>query len=223
MTAGSHSSALPSLGDGVTQLHRPAGRSLALPQLVVNDLLTGDGETFWVDTRETATTYALSDLAPSERTLRGVHIARAFTAYQHHTLVCKLVAQATPETNLLVVPEIDALYADDDVPEYEGEDLLTASLTILRELATSLGVRVLVTSAGTHLSQLVAAHADTEITCTETALGFHYEAPDFETLVYWGDGFWQTTIPYWVELFGTVDEFDPVIAAADNGWFDAEA
>ncbi|WP_332898883.1 hypothetical protein [Haladaptatus sp. CMSO5] len=223
MTVGSHSSALPSLGDGVTQLHRPAGRSLALPQLVVNDLLTGEGETLWIDTHETASTYALYDLAPSEHALCGVRIARAFTAYQHHTLVCELVSQATPETTLLVVPEIDALYADDDVPDYEGEDLLRASLTILRELATSLGVRVLVTSAGTSLSPLVAAHADTEITCTETALGYRYEAPDFETLVYWGEGFWQTTIPYWVELFGSVDEFDPVITAADNGWFDAEA
>jgi len=29
---------------------------------------------------------------------------------------------------------------------------------------------------------------------------------DFETTVYWQDGYWQTTVPYWVELLGAVED-----------------
>jgi hypothetical protein len=29
---------------------------------------------------------------------------------------------------------------------------------------------------------------------------------DFQTQVYWGSHYWQTTISYWVDLFGAVDD-----------------
>jgi hypothetical protein len=37
-------------------------------------------------------------------------------------------------------------------------------------------------------------------------MGYRFEGDDVETTVYWQDGAWQTTIPYWVELVGAVDE-----------------
>ena len=42
----------------------------------------------------------------------------------------------------------------------------------------------------------------TVLEAERTRLGLRYAAEDFETQVYVEDGFWQTTIPYWVELFG---------------------
>lgn len=55
------------------------------------------------------------------------------------------------------------------------------------------------------------------ITFEKTDLGYRFEADDFETMVYWGDGYFQTTISYWVELLGAVDDPEPAATAVDQG------
>jgi hypothetical protein len=42
-----------------------------------------------------------------------------------------------------------------------------------------------------------------------TDLGYRVVGEEFETTVYWDETGWQTTIPYWVELFGMVEEGVP--------------
>lgn len=197
----------PDLDAGLTLLRTPDPRSSALHQLALDTLRDVDGETLWVDARNTASTYALYDLAPSARLLERVRIARAFTAYQHHSLVRRVVQQASPRTGFVVVPNAASLYRDDDVPEYERDRLLASSLALLSELATTLGIPVLVTDARDDDATTAVVEAATdEIAVEETAFGYRYEGEDFETTVYWdGDG-WQTTIPYWVELFGAVGD-----------------
>lgn len=202
------SKTFPTLEEGVSHLERPTQRSIALHRIVIQELQERDGVTFWVDSRNNASTYILNDLAPSPRTLEGIQIARAFTAYQHHTLVRKLIEKITPRTSLVVIPCIPSLYGDDDVPGQEGEDLLEASLSILRELSDAYEIPVLVTTSGEsqRMRQLVTEYSETTIEATKTDQGFKYSTDEFETQIYWDDGFWQTTIPYWVELLGAVNE-----------------
>jgi len=62
----------------------------------------------------------------------------------------------------------------------------------------------------------VADRADCEIRCERTDLGYRFEGPGVETTVYVGDGYWQTTIPYWVDLLGAVEDERAVALAADE-------
>jgi len=46
-----------------------------------------------------------------------------------------------------------------------------------------------------------ADHADTDVRCERTDVGYRYEG-DWESSVYWTGGAWQTTVPYWVDRLG---------------------
>ena len=50
-----------------------------------------------------------------------------------------------------------------------------------------------------------------EIEVERTSLGYRFATEDFDTMGYWQRGWWQTTIPYWVELFGVAPEDDDVL------------
>ena len=111
---------------------------------------------------------------------------------------------------MLVVPNLGSLYEDDDVPEYEREDLFESALTMLRELADVHDLPVLVTNeaGGTKTTVPIAKAAAHRVDAERTAMSLHYSGNASETTVYVRDGFWQTTIPYWVDLLGAVDALD---------------
>ncbi len=195
----------------MTLLDGPADRSVALHQLVLTDFADESGNAYWIDARNNATTYAFYELAGDRTDLSGLRIARAFTAYQHHSLVRRTARVVTPNTAAVAVPCLPSLYRDDDVPDHEAADLLESALAILAELAETLDIPVVITAnTGSDHGELVAEYVDHEINCRKTGLGLQYSSEDFTTDVYWHDGFWQTTIPYWVDLFGAVSETDTV-------------
>ncbi len=198
--------ALPSLDPGLTHLRSPHPRSTALHRLVVNELRDREGPVYWLDVRNVAATYPLYELAPHHSLLDGIQVARAFTAYQHHSLARQVVRTASPRTAMVVAPNVGSLYEDDDVPDYEQDDLYAATATVLGEVGKTHGFPVLVTTdaSGAALPPAV-ADAASVVECVQTRMGLRYAAEDFETTVYVEDGYWQTTIPYWVDLFGAVD------------------
>ena len=197
---------LPTLDPGLTLLRLPRPRSPALSALVADRLRRRPGSGLWVDARNHASTYALYEAAPSERTLDGLRIARAFTAYQHHSLVRRLPELATGRTSMVVAPAVTALYRDPDLEADRAEHLLDATLAVLSDLAASADVPVLVTTSPEDpAADSLAVAADAEFACRETPFGFAFEGESFETTCYWDGGHWQTTIPYWVALFGAVD------------------
>jgi hypothetical protein len=204
---------LPSLEAGVTHLDSPGPRSTALHRLVVDELVGRDGLVYWLDARNVAASYALYELAPHRRALDGVRVARAFTAYQHHTLARQLVRAVDGRTAMLVAPNVASLYRDDDVPAYERDELYAAAVTLLAEVGTTHDIPVLVTTdaSGVALPPAVADDA-THLSCERTRMGLRYAGADVETQVYVKDGFWQTTIPYWVELFGAASAVAPPTA-----------
>jgi len=200
--------ALPTLGAGVTSLYSPSATG-ALRRLVVDELRRRDGPAYWIDTGAHASSYALYDLAPSERALSDLRVARAFTAYQHRELVDRVARRADPETSLVVVADATRLYADPDVPDADGAAMLDASLARLAAVAATCDAPVLLgvsSDAGDRLAERVRDCADRELACERTSHGLRFEGPDYETLVYREDGYRQTTIPYWVELLGAVAE-----------------
>lgn len=198
---------LPELEPGVTLLRTTHSRSSVLHRLALQTIRRADGRAYWVDARNTASTYALHELG-HRRLLERLRIARAFTAYQHVSLVERLVNAVTPRTGCLILPNAPSLYRDDDVPAHEAAPLLEAVVGALHEVCTTYDIPVLASDAGQHddLADTVASAADVTYRAEPTDLGYRVEGADFETTVYWDETGWQTTIPYWVELYGTAPE-----------------
>ncbi|WP_313691238.1 hypothetical protein [Halorarum halobium] len=208
---------LPTLDPGVTVLRPPVPRSPALHRLVADTLLDESGPAYWIDARNAVMTQLLYDHVPARRMLAGLMAARAFTAYQHHELVRGLPGTARPGTRLVVVPNAASLYRDGDVPGAEADRLLEASLSVLTELAAAFDCPVLLTTTGedAHAERVVDA-ADTVVDCERTRLGLAYDAPGFTSSGFHRDGYWQTTIPYWVDLLGRIVPREPGVTPGVN-------
>lgn len=203
-------SACPRLEPGVTLL-RHTETPHGLYRLVTAELARRDGSAYWVDSRNDAVTHALYDHAQSSRTLRGLRIARAFTAYQHHELVSSLPGRVSSRTALVVAPRLPALYRDPDVPDGEARTLFESSVAILDALAAALSVPVLVTAreaTADAFTDALTDAADRTIACRDTREGVAFSGEDTQTLVYHHRDYWQTTIPYWVELLGVAPDAD---------------
>lgn len=197
---------VPAAAAGLTTLQCPHPRSGALHRVALQTIQETDGPVYWVDARNTASTYALSRLAPSERTLAGVQVARAFTAYQHFRLVERVINRVTPRTGCLVAPNLPALYRDEDVSPHEATDMLDAVLDGLSTLADTLQLPVVTSVTETdRLGARVTDRATRVVECVETAFGYRFDGDGVDAHGYWQDGWWQTTIPYWADLLGPVD------------------
>lgn len=204
----------PPLEAGLVRLRAPDGetpatprttRATALHDLVAAALEEASGAAYWLDARNAASTYGLA-AALGPRRLEGVQVARAFTAYQHHELV-RRTARTVSDPALLVAPNVAALYRDDDVPASETGPLFRTALRTLDALARSVEVPVIVTAAGDDsLAEAVGASATQIIRCERTRCGLRMTSGEYETLVYREPGWWQTTVPYWVDLLGAVDD-----------------
>lgn len=197
---------VPSLDPGFNVLQADNPQSLAIHQLVC-ETLEATSEAWWVDGVNTVSTYALYQLAPTTQLVEDIQVSRAFTAYQHSSLVSRLVRKVSPSTDVVVLSGFCNHYRSDEVPDEFGARLFKKSLRVLEELVSVTDVTLIVSVTGDdQFAKRVRGAADETITCEQTDLGMRFEGDDFETQVFWKSGYWQTTIPYWVELLGTVDE-----------------
>lgn len=199
----------PPLDPGLVYVDQPDGRG-ALSRIVRD---ADAAETLWIDAGGAGSTYGLT--ADGDRhALRGLRIARAFTAHQHHTLVRRALDAASGRTDLVVAPNVAALYEAADGPDAETDRLYEATCSLLAALAGSLDVPVLVSApaAGDDVQDALRERADSEWTCRDTDLGYAVDAPGFTPPGYWRDGWWQTTIPYWVDCCGAVGAVETATA-----------
>lgn len=191
---------LPSLTHGIHLLETNSRTSGALQSLVLDHLLTQEmpEEAIWVDSHGNGSTQRLARLAPSMRVLGRIAIARGFTAFQHYSLLEDLSAQVTSETALVVLPDFDWFYRHDDLHHGEAERMVSAGVSLVEDLHQRSDVPVLATQTTSDgLSQPIREAADEVIRCEQTPEGPRFVGEDFETLVYPGDGYVQTTIAYW--------------------------
>jgi len=199
--------ALPELEPGLTLLQTTHPHSTALHQLALDTVQQVDGVTFWVDARNTSSSYTLHEVAPHRRLLRRIRLARGFTAYQHFMLIRRVVNRASARTGCIVAPNLASLYRDDDVPDHEAGAMLDAVLAALSEVADVYDIPILVTDADNDdLTDVVSSEVEASYECEQTKMGHRFVGEDFETTVYWEDGYWQTTIPYWVDLLGVAEQ-----------------
>jgi len=203
---------LPTLEEGVTLLEAEDAPA-ALYRLVGRHLAEADGPAYWLDARNAAVPGAIREHAP-RRGARSIRVARAFTGYQHYELARELPARIDPGAALVVAPNVGALYAEDDVPEYEADAMVETTLALLGGVADTANAPVLATAPDPTYAERVAAAADRTLHAEGTRAGLRVEGPDVATDVYWHDWGFQTTIPYWVDLLGTAASARP--AATDT-------
>lgn len=225
----------PTLDPGVTLLTTDGRSTGALQSLVLDRVLLGDGTALWVDADGHAATASLATVAPSRRTLDRIRVARAFTAFQHYSLLEALedeLAAVGDDAELVVAPAVEWFYATDDLRGGEAETMLTRGLESLSALATAHEVPVLLTRSDgggpgdgdggpgdgsldhDGLGDVVAAHSDAVLECTRTPFGPRFAGEDFETLVYECRGGVQTTLAFWQRVLER-RHADVVDASAD--------
>lgn len=195
---------LATLGASVHLLETDDRTTAALHSLVIDHLLIHQGEALWADSHGHAQAQSLVRMAPSTRFLDGVRVARAFTAFQHQTLLERLADHTTDQTVLAVVPALDHHYRSDDLARGEPERMLAAALDRIETLAERHDLPVLVTrQRADALSAPLERLADERIRVETTQFGPRFTADGFETLVYRDRTYIQTTFAFWARI---VDE-----------------
>jgi hypothetical protein len=210
---------LPDLSPGVALLEaedtdiRPPLHALTIDQTLLSGA-SGESTATWVDTGHYAQTTSLQDLAPSPRVLDRIHVARGFTAFQHHALVRGAIDRLDATSVVLVVPAVDAPYRQSDLSQEEARTMLLRVLAHLARAARQYNIPVLVTRRGTdELGGAVDELASDTLTYRQTRCGPRFEGEDHQTLVYdVGDGWVQTTLAYWRQVLSTRR---PLYASAD--------
>jgi hypothetical protein len=188
----------PSLDSGVTLLSMDERATGALQSLVLDHLLMNDGLAYWVDARNNATTTTLARIAPSMRILDRIQVARAFTPFQHYGIVDDLPAVVDPTVSMLVLPDIDWFYTEDELRRGEGEAMLAAVLDTIADLAATYEIPVVLSRhADRSPGGVLEARVDVEIECTLTQFGPRFSGSEFETLLFECDTGVQTTLAFW--------------------------
>lgn len=188
---------LPSLEPGVTLLETNARGPLHA--LVTDHVLLERTTAYWIDTHGYASTHPLVDIAPSDRILDRIHVARGFTPQQHYALCESLLERQDIDPGLIVVPAVDGHYRDDDLYGEEGEAMLVRVLAKLSALARRHDCPVVVThTRADEFSEPIETCASQRIDCLETPMGPRFVGEEFETLVYPLENGWvQTTFAFW--------------------------
>lgn len=196
---------LPELNTGLTLVDVDSSLGVTPVQsLLLDRVLAGDGDAYWVDAAGAARTTRLRELAPDQRYLHRVHVARGFTAYQQTSLLDRLTGEHVTTPSVVVATGIDRLYRDGDVPTDSAQELLVRSIAALARVGRVHDVPVVVTrSRADEFAQPLVNAAQTHLQCEDTQFGprFTDATGDVETLVYHlGDGWVQTTLAYWQEV-----------------------
>jgi hypothetical protein len=199
---------VPELADGITRLAGGGVLGVALRAIAVGELSREDAHpdapAYWVDVGGAAATRGLYDRGLDPATGPTLRIARAFTAYQHFSLVERLCERLSEATPFVVCSNVARLYDDDDVRRGEARELLGAAMERLAEAVEAHDVPTVLTTGSPgdrRLAAIVDVIADRTTRCRPTRLGLRFSGEDFETETYgsaWGDH--QTTFEYWASV-----------------------
>jgi hypothetical protein len=197
---------LPSLDPGVTLLETPDSHGIqAIQTLAIDHVLLNEDDGYWIGTGHHAVTSNMRDLAPSDRVLNRIHVARGFTPYQHTAVIRRLRTGLRSTPGLVVLPALDHHYRSDDLRGIDNQEMLTRAIAEVAAIARTHNVPVLVTrEQADAFSQPLATLADHTLEYRETSCGPWFEGDDVETYLYELDGPWvQTTWAFWREVLDT--------------------
>ena len=198
---------LPDLAPGVTLVDVDDELGVTPVQaLLLDRVLGGDGPAFWVDGANRANTSRLRELAPADRVLDRIEVARGFTAHQHTSLLDRLAGRlsARGSPSVVVATGLDGMYRAADVDADTAKQLFIRAIASIARIARIHDTPVLVTRCREDaFSKPLSRAAKMHLQCEKTAFGPRFEdaAGDTETLVYHtDDGLLQTTLAYWQEV-----------------------
>ncbi|OYR45951.1 hypothetical protein [Halorubrum sp. Hd13] len=194
---------LPDLVPGVTLVDVDDDFGVTPVQaLLLDRVLSSAGPAFWVDGANRANTTRLRELAPADRVLNRIEVARGFTAHQHTSLLDRLAARESP--SVVVATGLDGMYRAADVDGELAEQMFIRAIASVARVARVHDVPVIVTRCREDdFSRPLRRAAKTHLQCRETPFGPRFEDAegDTETLVYHTeDGWMQTTLAYWREV-----------------------
>lgn len=123
---------LPEIVSGVTLVDVDTDLGVTPVQaLLLDRVLGGDGPAYWVDGSNRANTTRFRELAPADRGINRIEVARGFTAHQHTSLLDRLAgrleAQESPSV-VVVATGLDARYRDADVDDDLVEQLFIRAI-----------------------------------------------------------------------------------------------
>lgn len=194
---------LPDLEPGITLLEVEQEVDSVIHALAVDHVLLDGGGACWIDPGTHAQTGPLVEVAPSARILQRVHVARGFTAFQHLALLDTLPDMLTDRTSLVVVPDIDRYYRDDNLLGDEGQEMLLTGIASLASVASTNDLSVLLTrTRADAFSEPVETAATNTLACEATPFGPRFRTGGEQTLAYPVDGgrWMQTTLAFWERI-----------------------
>jgi len=152
----------------------------------------------WIDTGNESSTYALS--AQKTEILDKVKIARAFTPFQHHTLIQNLEETIEDKTEILVIPNIDMMYSNGQINEWEAEELFKESWNKIKEIKQNYNIKILVSTVNSVPGLKIKSEANHRIEIQETEQGDRYEGDKFQQNAYRRRNSLQTTLSAWQNM-----------------------
>ena len=198
---------LPELTPGVTLVDVDDDLGVTPVQALLIDQVLGDNSpAFWVDGANRANTTRLRELAPADRVLDRIEVARGFTAHQHTALLDRLAGRlaARNSPSVIVATGLDGMYRGADIDDELADQMFIRAIASVARVARVHDVPVIVTRYRTdEFSRPLRRAAGTHLQCRATPFGPRFEdaAGDMETLVYHTDDGWiQTTLAYWQEV-----------------------
>ena len=174
---------------------------LPIFQLIIGEYVDKTSkEVLWIDSGNESSTYALSN-AGSPELLHQVKIGRAFTAFQHYHLVNRIEEFLKPETEYLILPNIDQQYKTGNVSEKEAEELFADVLDKLQSLQnerSDLKILYSIFDSRPHeINMSLQSVTNNSIDIEKTSQGLKKASEQEEQLYYRKNGDLQTTIPFW--------------------------
>ncbi|MBY6293934.1 hypothetical protein GLU60_00930 [Nanohaloarchaea archaeon H01] len=165
-------------------------------QALLAENLVGNSEAVWIDVGNESSTYELSKLG-GEKMLESVRIGRAFTPFQHYSLVNQLGSFLDPETEILVFPNIDRIYLEGQTGEDDSRQLFMEMWNHLTNIVEQEDLKLLVSVSRSEFGYQVRLDKKNSIKVENTGQGWKFESGGSETFLYRKGRSLQTTLPYW--------------------------
>ncbi len=146
----------------------------------------------WIDTGNESSTYALNSFSPE--LMDKVWIGRAFTPFQHHSLVDQLNEFTMENIEILVLPNITMLYTEGKVREWEARELFDESCYKLKQIRQERNLKVLISGKG--FPDLIEPDVDQTIEVEETDQGLKYSGKR-QQMAYSHREHSQIALSYW--------------------------
>lgn len=178
---------IPVLEKGVNLLRGPS--EPAFQELIGSNL--NRGEAVWIDVGNTCSTYTLSSRCSSNK-MNRIKIGRAFTPFQHYSLVDEL--ELNEDVEILALSNITALYSE--LSDRERQEIFLDMWDKILEILNQKNLKILV-SLGNNLGVSYAVEASAQNIIETTENSSEYKETEFNKNFKQEKTGLQTRITYW--------------------------